>query len=375
MRDATREPYGRLERWLHWLALHPLVVREISFELERLYALPKRLPSTLIPAAHSSPADGAVYICGLARSGTTLLLQILDQLQCFRSLTYRDMPFVLAPNLWRLLNQFGQRHVELTERVHGDGVLVDFDSPESFEEVFWRTFGGTSPDPQEGLGAANVSSATMKAFADYRAMVANPRRESVPFGATPSRYLSKNNNNLLRLSALSSDPTATILLLYRDPIATSRSLHRLHLQFCTATRDNFTQRYMAWLGHHEFGPGHRPFAFARSRMNAALQPNDPNYWLDYWNAVYLHVLDLRDSRFNLISHDQMRHAPSQFLAAIFALLGVQGDISGMAAQIRIPATQDKPPTEFAPEILSAARETHRRLLVDASNILPSNTSS
>ncbi len=39
-----------------------------------------------------------MYVCGLAGCGTTILLRVLGELGVFRSLTYRHMPFVLAPN-------------------------------------------------------------------------------------------------------------------------------------------------------------------------------------------------------------------------------------------------------------------------------------
>ena len=35
-----------------------------------------------------------------------------------------------------------RRDIAKTERAHGDDVLVDADSPESFDEVFWRIFTG-----------------------------------------------------------------------------------------------------------------------------------------------------------------------------------------------------------------------------------------
>jgi hypothetical protein len=77
-----------------------------------------------------------VFIAGLARAGTTILMRRFYASQAFRSLTYRDMPFVLAPTLWRKLAAQSGRNLVTAERAHGDGILVDIDSPESFEEVF-----------------------------------------------------------------------------------------------------------------------------------------------------------------------------------------------------------------------------------------------
>jgi hypothetical protein len=62
----------------------------------------------------------------------------------------------------------------------------------------------------------------------------------------PKRYLSKNNNNLLRLGAISrAFPDARILLMYRDPLQTAASSLRQHLRFCEAQlKDPFVRRYM-----------------------------------------------------------------------------------------------------------------------------------
>ena len=139
--------YSLIDRWLHWLALEPNVVRCLAFDLERQFALPNRAKSVEAKLNKmADPAAGAVYVCGLARSGTTMLLHILDQVDVFKSLTYRDMPFVLAPNLWKQLSRHARQESVLAERAHVDGIYVDFDSPEGFEEVFWRTFGKPTSD-------------------------------------------------------------------------------------------------------------------------------------------------------------------------------------------------------------------------------------
>ena len=361
--------YGVLKRWLHWLALEPAAVRHLAFDLERQFALPNRLmPVTSSSNKAADPADGAVYICGLARSGTTMLLCILNQIEVFRSLTYRDMPFVLAPNLWKQITRHAPQRSMPAERAHGDGMLVDFDSPEGFEEVFWRTFGTQTAD-KRCLGASEPSLEVLAAFADYRALVANPRTEQGSANGILRRYLSKNNNNLLRLPNLCADPTATVLLVYRNPIATARSLHRQHQRFCTAhTDDRFTRAYMGWLAHHEFGLDHRPFCFALSGMANSYTPENPNYWLDYWNAVYCHVLAQEGLRLYLVNFDALCADPTGTLDAIFAGLGIQADTAVLAQQIAAPALATERTDEFCTDLLRRAEATHRALLTSSKNL-------
>lgn len=363
--------YSLLERWLHWLALESSAVCRLSFDLERQFALPER---TALNGSNNNPdpADGAVYICGLARSGTTMMLHILDEIDSFRSLTYRAVPFVLAPNLWKLLSQYVNRVAVPAERAHGDNVNVHFDSPEGFEEVFWRTFGMPTRDSR-CFGCDEPSAEALAAFADYRALVANPRNEAIAENGKFRRYLSKNNNNLLRLRSLCADPTATVLLVYRNPVATARSLYLQHQRFCAAqTEDAFTRTYMGWFAHHEFGLDHLPFSFALSGMNASLVPDDLNYWLDYWNAVYRHILAQNDLRLYLVNHDVLCAEPVETLTAIFNVLGVQADAVSLAKRINAPSKEEVITDGFCPDLLRRAEATFRALLDSQKNITASD---
>ena len=344
------DAYNRVEQWLHWIALEPKAVRELSFELERSASLAKDRPS-----------EGSVYVCGLARSGTTVLLRALARLDAFRSLTYRDMPFVLAPNLWRRVAHRANRASAPGERAHGDGIMVDFDSPEAFEEVFWRTF-ADEPHASTTFGRSAPSAEVLEAFAEYRAVIANPRGSD-----RRRRYLSKNNNNVVRLRELVSDPTAAVLMPYREPVACARSLHRQHLRFSRAQAENaFTRRYMRWLGHHEFGLDHRPFDFAAQRMDKGLDPAQPDYWLDYWNAVHEELPARLDSRVHLVEHDRFCAQPVPAMERIVRILGLEADAASMCAEIR-PAAREAAPHEFSPARVDRATRTFEML-----NGLPNN---
>ena len=353
--------YGRMERWLHWLALEPAVVRQLCFDMERQFALPPHA----VQRNGNGPADGAVYVCGLARSGTTMLLRILDEFEGFRSLNYRDMPFVLAPNLWARFSHYARKNTVTVERAHGDGILVNVDSPEGLEAVFWRTFAKKISNP-DCFGFDEPTAEVLANFADYRALVANPRTK--PVTGKWRRYLSKNNNNLLRLSSLCADPSATVLLVYRNPVATARSLHRQHQRFSASqAEDAFTRSYMGWLSHYEFGLDHLPFCFAVSGMDVSLTPDKLDYWLDYWNAVYRHVLAQSDLRFCLVNHDALRADPVATLSAIFAVLGVEADSTALAQQIAAPNRDSE--DGFSDELLRRAAVTYCELLGSPKNII------
>ena len=81
-----------------------------------------------------------VYVMGLARSGTTILLDLLNQTGAFSSWQYRDHPFVMAPMLWHTATKWMVSKATKVERAHKDRIMVTPDSPEAFEELIWRAF-------------------------------------------------------------------------------------------------------------------------------------------------------------------------------------------------------------------------------------------
>ncbi len=268
--------YGVLSRALHRLALGVSSVSEASFDIERnVYG--RSLPSCA--------AGKHVFVAGLARSGTTLLMRALHETGEFCSLTYRDMPFVLAPNLWAGLAGRGARHKEAAVRAHGDGVLVDFDSPEALEDVFWRVFCGDRYIRHDRLCPMDASAEDLDRFRCYVSLIL--KRYS------GDRYLSKNNNNVLRLEAIhEAFPDSLILIPYRDPGQHAYSLLKQHRRFLEMHNDDsFSASYMTWLVHHEFGSDHRPFEWGH-RVAAGRDIMSIEYWLAQWVGVYGHLLSL-----------------------------------------------------------------------------------
>ena len=125
--------YTGLERLLHRLALGNSATAEMAFSTDQTLSKPD--PDVVRRGPH-------VFVAGLARAGTTILTRRLYESGAFRSLTYRDMPFVLAPGLWRKIRGKSRQSVQPAERAHGDGLIVDIDSPEALGEPFWRLFDG-----------------------------------------------------------------------------------------------------------------------------------------------------------------------------------------------------------------------------------------
>lgn len=264
--------YSLLDRMLHRLALQFGSIAEMSFDLDQ--NMVQTNPETIVPQKH-------VFISGLARAGTTVLMRRFHETGLYRSLTYRDMPFVLAPNLWQRLSSISKRDIENAERAHGDNLLVNADSPESLDEVFWRVFAGEEYINKDFLNPHKPSAELIQKYIHYvnAILSAHTQRREL--------YLSKNNNNILRLDVIyKAFPNALILIPFRDPLQHAYSLFRQHEHFSKIQKNSkFTLSYMTWLGHHEFGLDHRPFRFNDS-SSSLYTPDSLEYWLQLWCHTY-----------------------------------------------------------------------------------------
>lgn len=270
-----KDPYSAPQKILHYGVLSSPVLKEALFDLE----------VSRVGRADPSIRDGRhVFVSGLARAGTTMLMRSLYDTRQFGSLTYADMPFVMAPGLWRRLRG-DVRKGELHERAHGDGVLVDNESPEALDEVFWQTFARRDYVGDDHLKPHRLSDDVRSKFQDYVGVILKHTGKH--------RYLSKNNNNVLRIDGLcDAFPHAIVLVPFRAPLQHAFSLLNQHRLFSERQRsERFTRRYMGWLGHYEFGLDHRRMVFG----HVDFRHHDPmalDYWLEQWLDVYRHLLDL-----------------------------------------------------------------------------------
>ena len=243
------------------------------------------------------------------------------------------MPFPLAPNIWKKLSRWGVGGTEQkVERAHGDGLLVNIDSPEALEEVFWRVHEPHIYQDTESLSAHEASHESMTALEDYIACIIKP---TVHSPSSEKRYLSKNNNHLLRLpSLLSYFPLAQILIPIREPLEHAESLRRQHLKWIQRHEDDsFSLSYMNWLAHHEFGLGHKPFSFpltpeSSPESSEMFQDLDQlDYWLRRWIDAYSYLETiLNQSQYNtqlyVVDYHSLSTTPKQTLTKIFDYLGL-----------------------------------------------------
>lgn len=291
--------------------------------------------------ARALAIDRPVFVCGLARAGTSLVARLLAAAPGAVSPAYRDMPFALAPNLWAGLSG-SKRRIAAAERGHGDGLAHDLDTPEAIEEVFWRCFEGPRYLARDAVVATPPEPETLALLRRYVSLIL--------LRGAGGRYVSKNNNNALRVASLAAAfPDALFVHPFRHPAAQAASLERQHARAGRLQQaDPFRLRYANWLGHHEFGLGRLPFRFPGAPARA------PGDWIGRWNDVYARLLDaapeVRARQF-FLDYDSLCASPAAVLARLAAFTGLE---PAAAPAIRVAA----PPDAAVP---AAAAAAYRRL--------------
>jgi len=270
--SISNNDYGLLSKFLHYLALSSPTICEISFDIEQTLQSKNRL--FINDNKH-------VFIAGLARAGTTILMRRFYSSNQFCSITYNDMPFTLMPNLWSRITSISYKQSNKSERAHGDGLLIDYNSPEALEEVFWRVFSGKQYIKSTKLVPMSAEDDVIEKFRMYVNTILSKSDNN------HQCYLSKNNNNILRLESIrKAFPKALIIIPYRDPLQQANSLLRIHNRFIELhKKDRFVRQYMQWLVHHEFGYDHKPFSF-HEKILKYKDTYNINYWLQLWIDTY-----------------------------------------------------------------------------------------
>ena len=345
--------YSRADRFLHGVA----------FASPKVLMAASRIEDRLLSEPADTPSAPPIFITSLARAGTTAVLNALHDVPGVATHTYRDMPFVTAPTLWNRLAGGRMRRVERRERAHGDGLEIDLDSPEAFEEVAWRMFW---PDAYRGSSIGlwrgdDRDEDADRFLARHMDKVIHARRvQDADDAVPPTRYCSKNNTNIARLSYLpEAFPECRIVVPIRRPESHAASLLRQHTNFLRRqAEDDFVRRYMRDIGHFEFGLIHMPIQFPGFDPDRH-DPASGDYWLDYWIHAFREVLDHRH-RCILVTQDGLRSSPEETMAGLCEALDLPRPAVPFADYFR--STPDDARTDlYDARLLDEASELYREL--------------
>jgi hypothetical protein len=293
-----------------------------------------------------------VYISGLARSGSTILLEILEKHPELSTHRYRDYPMLFTPYMWnRYLGFTPQTKDQAVERTHGDGIFITPESPEAFEEVLWMAF---FPDLHDPMKSAVLDGETdSPAFEDfYRDHI---RKLLLIRGG--KRYLSKGNYNITRLAyLLNLFEDARMILPVREPVWHIASLMRQHRHFCRGqVAHPRAVTHLQRVGHFEFGMDRRPI---NTGSNAQVEQiislwehgAEVEGWARYWAAIHNYLADCLEADHRLreavmvVGHEALCEAPTEMMQAILnhCQLPANEEILQFTAQRIRPARLDRP---------------------------------
>ena len=125
------------------------------------------------------------------------------------------MPFLFLPNIWHPPGQTKPK-----ERAHNDGILVNSESPEEFDEYFFKVFLDDKYIKKSYLKSHKLNFKVLKKYLEYIKLICLSKNKE--------RYISKNNNNILRFKSLIKIENSFFFFLIRSPLDHASSLLKLH---------------------------------------------------------------------------------------------------------------------------------------------------
>jgi len=308
-KKQIKSDYTIIDKFLHYVFIGNKNVAKFLFKTELLIRKNE---------IGSFEEDKNVYVSGLARAGTTALMQYLGQLENFRSISYRNLPFLFMPKTG--LKIFSSDHERSKERFHKDGLQHSLSSYEALEEPFWRNFMGEKYIFESSLNQHSIDQEVYSRYRKFRKLIAGERI-----------YLAKNNNHLLRAKSLieldgeKGSSTRTVIP-FRNPVDHAKSLLKQHVLLSEEQDgDEFVRDYMDFLVHHEFGRGTKIQIFENGfQTKLHFEQNNINYWLEVWYSYYKSVKQefADNDNFVFFNYENFVSHPKYSLEKIFEFLGM-----------------------------------------------------
>lgn len=279
-----------------------------------------------------------VYIAGLARAGSTVLLEMLAAQRGAVTHRYQDFPFVFTPYWWNMvLKCLPWRNKKKRERAHGDGIMISPQSPEAMEEMLWMSFFPYLHHASQ----SEVMEAPHPVF--ERFYCDHIRKLLLAHGG--ERYVCKNNYNVTRMAYLHTlFPDARFVIPVRNPATHIASLMRQHERFCSAGEKNpRVVRQMMISGHFEFGPGRQPIHAGDARRVQDIQEawrrgDEITGWALYWDMLHrflrqqLQCNAALEKQALVVRFEQLTSQPKETLRTLLAHCGFAEDAAWLDRQ-------------------------------------------
>lgn len=360
------ENYTWLEQLLHRLAFRSVWMQKEIANIE---------DDIFLKQTETDSINKPVFITSMPRAGTTLLLEILHEIPVFACHSYRDMPFIFCPVFWDKISGAFRKKATLKGRAHGDGIEISYDSPEAFEEAIWLAFWPKkySKDQIQPWSATDRQQDFEKFLKKHILKIIALRSDDNNRGLQ-KRYLSKNNANIARLELLKAlFPNCRIIIPIRNPWDHVRSLFDQHRRFSQLhSRDRFSQEYMEWLGHFEFGAGLRPINFGNwMDEEVCLDPFDEKFWFTYWVHAYEGILEASSPNMYFFNYDRACEEPVKSLKDLSLVLELEEskNLLSQGARFRMPTRYVNPGGEINSALRARVEATYEALITKADSQL------
>lgn len=271
-----------------------------------------------------------IYVSGIARAGSTILLEWLGRHPDCATHRYKDYPLVHIPYWWNaFLSRTPQRSAGPAERAHADGIMITPESPEAFEEVLWMSFFPESHSPEHSnVIDGRIRHPHFESF--YRDHI---RKLLLVRGGR--RYLSKANYHVTRLEYLQLLFTdARFVIPVREPVWHIASLMKQHRLFCEQEAANVKAlAHMQRVGHYEFGLDRRPINPGDDGRTAEIrelwaQGREVEGWARYWAMIYGYLAARLEAggalaeRSLVVRYEDLCQSPEPTLRGIFSHCGL-----------------------------------------------------
>lgn len=289
--------------------------------------------------------NSPIYICGLPRSGTTLLHEIVASQPGVASHQMKDYPFLFTPYWWRRATE-NVRPGEPRQRAHGDGILVNGESPDALEEMLWTVFFPDCHNP----AVSNVIGAESN-YPEFEQFYRQHVRKLL-FVTGATRFASKANYHVARLAyLLRMFPDAKILLAVRSPAEHVASLLRQQRRFARGQQAHpRALAFMQRTGHFEFGLDRRPVNLGDSQsvrriMDDWSRGEEVRGLAAYWAMVYSYLASVlrSDARVRaavlVVLYEKLCASPAETLTEVFRhceLPDCDGHMAQASAVVRAP---------------------------------------
>ncbi len=330
--------YSELSKLFHRMALDNYNISNKLFKIE----------SRKFNKRGISVRNDFVIISGLARAGTTSLMNKLSDFPEFVSLSYANMPFLMSPNIWK--RYYNPKTKILKERSHKDGIMIGFNSIEALEEYFFKVKADDSYILENSLNQYSIPEEHYTDYLNYQRNITADESKI---------YLAKNNNFILRYKSVREfNDDFLMVILYRDPLTHAASLLEKHQDYIVLQSDDeFVQEYMNWLGHHEFGLSQKQFLFEGDSLIEG-DKESLDYWLKIWINYYSYVLNIDHPKTYFINYDDFCSSPEKVIERLLSGINLKVDIPEYTSF----TNKRKSAENYNKDLYLKAMEIHNKLL-------------